>query len=338
MIEVRGLAKWFGRVPAVREVTLGVPRGQVVGLLGTNGAGKTTTIRMISGFLPPDAGWARIEGFDTMANSRSARRCLGYLAESAPLYTEMTAQDYLRYRATLHGLRGTARAAAVERVIDRCWLRQVRRQRIAHLSKGYRQRVGLAAALVHDPPALVLDEPTNGLDPSQIHKMRELVRELGEDRAVLVSSHILPEVEAMCDRVVIMARGRVRADGTPRELAARGRASYIIELHVADGQTFADRLKLLADVPGVRSVTPIDDAPPPTPGWVRFRVQPAPDAPDLRETIGAAAHNANLIVREFSPERPTLERVFLDIIERQEAANGAEEPIEGDHSGDPSPR
>lgn len=314
MIEVRSLAKWFGRIPAVREVTLDVARGQVVGLLGTNGAGKTTTIRMIAGFLPPDAGWARIEGYDTLG--RESRRRLGYLPESAPLYAEMRTRDYLTYRATLQGLRGRPRAAAVERVIERCWLRQVRHKRVGHLSKGYRQRVGLAAALVHDPPVLILDEPTNGLDPSQIHRMRDLVRELGEDRAVLVSSHILPEVESMCDRVVIMARGRVRADATPGELAARGGGAYVIELHASNQSVLTERIKLLSDVPGVGSVDALDEKA--TPGWVRFRVEPKPDAPDLRETIGAAAHNASLIVREFRPERATLERVFLEIIEQQD--------------------
>lgn len=315
MIEVRGLAKWFGRTPAVREVTLDVARGQVVGLLGTNGAGKTTTIRMISGYLPPDDGWARIEGFDTLDRSREARRRLGYLPESAPLYTEMRTRDYLTYRATLHGLRGRTRGAAVDRVIERCWLRQVRGKRVGHLSKGYRQRVGLAAALVHDPPVLILDEPTNGLDPSQIHRMRDLVRELGEDRVVLVSSHILPEVESMCDRVVIMARGRIRADATPAELAARASGAYVIELHAADERVLAERLRLLSNVPGVESVNPVKAHS--TPGWVAFRVEPKPESPDLRETIGAAAHHADLIVRELRPERATLERVFLEIIEQQ---------------------
>ena len=335
MLEVRRLAKWFGRVPAVRDVSLGVARGQVVGLLGTNGAGKSTTLRMITGYLPPDDGWARIEGFDTLTHSRQARRRIGYLPESAPLYPEMRTRDYLVFCATLQGLRGRARTAAVDRVLDRCWLRQVRRKRIAHLSKGYRQRVGLAAALVHDPPVLVLDEPTNGLDPSQIHKMRDLVHELGRDRAVLVSSHILPEVESMCDRVVIMARGRVRADATPEQLARRGQSAYIIELHASDAATLASRLTLLRDVPGVRRAETLDEAPS-TPGWVRFRVEPQPTAPDLRETIGAAAHNASLIVREFRPERPTLERVFLEIIEQEEEGLALMDAMERDLAGDPS--
>jgi ABC-2 type transport system ATP-binding protein len=288
MIEVRGLAKWFGRVPAVREVTLGVPRGQVVGLLGTNGAGKTTTIRMISGFLPPDAGWARIEGFDTMANSRSARRCLGYLAESAPLYTEMTAQDYLRYRATLHGLRGTARAAAVERVIDRCWLRQVRRQRIAHLSKGYRQRVGLAAALVHDPPALVLDEPTNGLDPQGIREVRELLRELNEAGTTLfLSSHLLAEVEQLCTRIGVLDRGRLALQ---EEMAVLRAPTGRIALRSPDVEA---AVALLDGRVEARSGD-------------RLLVRHADAA-----TLNAQLVAAGLRIAEIGPERRTLEEIVL---------------------------
>lgn len=218
MISLKGVHKSFGRFHAVRDASFEIARGEVVGLLGPNGAGKTTTIRMITGYLPPTAGRVEVCGHDSIKESLKAREMLGYLPEATPLYPEMRVSDYLLFRSRLYSMKHRERRPAVERALTRCWLGDVASRRISQLSKGYRQRVGLAAALLHNPRVLILDEPANGLDPTQIQETRKLIRELSKERTVLVSSHILPEVERTCDRVIIMSRGRVRADGTPERL------------------------------------------------------------------------------------------------------------------------
>jgi ABC-2 type transport system ATP-binding protein len=209
MIEARNLQKSYGRVHALCGVGFDVPPGQVTGLLGANGAGKSTTIRIITGYTAPDAGWVRVGGVLASHDPIRVRQRIGYLPESAPTYGEMPVEALLGFRASLHGLRGKARKSAVDRAVDACALQSVRRRRVGQLSKGYKQRVGLATAILHDPPVLVLDEPSNGLDPGQITETRSLIRRLAEGRTVLVSSHILPEIERTCDRVVILARGRL---------------------------------------------------------------------------------------------------------------------------------
>lgn len=318
MIEVEGISKSFGRVRAVRGVSFRVGRGEVVGLLGANGAGKTTTLRIITGFLPPDSGRAMVAGHDTVEESREARRAVGYLPESAPAYPEMRTVDYLDFRARLYGLDRDGRRRAVGAAVERCGLGSVRRRRIGHLSKGYRQRVGLAATLLHDPAVLVLDEPTNGLDPGQIREARSLIRELAEDRTVIVSSHILPEIELTCDRVVIMASGRVRADSRIGELGRDGGRTYLVELKVVGERDVA--LGALRSVEGVVKVEEAGGTHS-TPGladedgrdqWVRMRVEAERD---VREGIARAAAGAGLVVRELRAESPTLERLFLEIME-----------------------
>jgi ABC-2 type transport system ATP-binding protein len=243
MIHVQGVSKSFGGIRAVRNVTFEVARGEVVGLLGANGAGKSTTIRMVTGFVPADSGSISINGFDTLDAALSARRQVGYLPESAPSYAEMTTRDYLDFRGRLYGMPRPARRAAIDRSLARCDLADVARRRVGQLSRGYRQRVGLAAAIMHDPPVLVLDEPTSALDPRQIRHVRTLVRDLAKDKAVLVSSHILPEVEQTCDRIVVMARGRIRLNARPRELLAKHRASAPLVVQVkGDGEAASLRL------------------------------------------------------------------------------------------------
>lgn len=321
MINVRGITKSFGRVRAVRGVSFEVPAGQVVGLLGSNGAGKTTTIRMITGYLPPDNGSIRIQECDTLEDSAAARRLIGYLPESAPAYAEMSVEGYLGFRGKLFGLRRQERLAAVARVLERCWLRDVRARRISHLSKGYRQRVGLAAAMLHDPPVLVLDEPTNALDPTQIRETRRLIRELADRRTVLVSSHILAEVEKTCDRVIILAAGRVRVDARPEELleSIRGSAPYIVEAR--DAGAGAATPAWLAGVPGVAEVEPVESEA--REGFGSWRVTAHAGAGDLRAGIGEAALRAGVPIRELRREAPTLERVFLDLIESGEPEEAA---------------
>jgi len=310
MIEAREVSKWFGRVGAVRGVSFLARKGLVTGLLGPNGAGKTTLIRIITGYLSPSAGTVLVSGRDTLEHADAARRAIGYLPEAAPLYPEMSVEGYLRYRAGLYGLRGRACFDAINHAIDRCWLPAMRSRRIAALSKGYRQRVGLAAALLHQPTILVLDEPTSGLDPTQIREMRALVRELAHERTVLLSSHILPEVEQTCDAVLIVARGRKLADGTPADLLAplRDAAPYVVEF--APGTDAEASRRALGPVPGVASI----DADPAAAAGPRWRLTPAAGTEDLREPIARAAVAAGLLVVELSRSTPTLEHLFVRVI------------------------
>ncbi len=229
MIEAVGLSKRYGELVAVNDVSFSVQPGEVVGFLGPNGAGKTTTMRILTGFLPPSDGSAAIDGHDIFSDPLAARRAIGYLPESPPVYPEMSVEGYLVYVAKLKDVPRSQRRAAVDRALERCGLTDVRRRVIGALSKGYRQRVGLAQAIVHDPPVMILDEPTVGLDPIQIREIRTLIRELagtreGKARTVVLSTHILTEVEAICQRVIIMHRGRKALDAPLVDLQ-RGGAS-----------------------------------------------------------------------------------------------------------------
>jgi ABC-2 type transport system ATP-binding protein len=223
MIEVEHLSKYFGPIMAIDNVTFQVAANEVVGLLGVNGAGKTTVMRILTTYLPATSGRARVAGHDVMNESMQVRRNIGYLPESVPLYPEMRVEEYLYYRATLKGVDRKVRKQRIDYCVERCRIREVRRRLIGTLSKGYRQRVGLADALLADPPVLILDEPTAGLDPSQIRETRKLIRELGQQHTMLLSTHILPEVEMTCDRVIIINRGEVAAEGMLDDLRARHR-------------------------------------------------------------------------------------------------------------------
>jgi ABC-2 type transport system ATP-binding protein len=222
MIEVKGLVKTYGAKRAVDGVSFAVRRGDILGFLGPNGAGKSTTMKMITGFLRPDAGTAVVDGVDVAVDPVAVKRKLGYLPESAPAYPEMTVEEFLGFIAEIRGFRDpVTKGAHVDRAIARTRLERVRRQTIETLSKGYKQRVGFAQALLHNPPALVLDEPTDGLDPNQKNEVRVLIREMAAEKAVILSTHILEEVEAICNRVIIISRGRVVVDETPAQLLAR---------------------------------------------------------------------------------------------------------------------
>jgi ABC-2 type transport system ATP-binding protein len=218
MISVRSLTKYYGAYAAVRDVSFDVPRNKVVGFLGPNGAGKSTTMRILAGYLTATSGSATVDGIDVFWRPLEARRRIGYMPESSPLYPDMRVNEYLYYRAGIKGIHGRAARLAVQSCGDRCWLSGVRTQLIGTLSKGYRQRVGLADALLADPPVLILDEPTAGLDPSQIRETRQLIRDLGRHHTVLLSTHILSEVEAACDRAIIINRGQVAAAGSLADL------------------------------------------------------------------------------------------------------------------------
>lgn len=214
MIHVEQLTKYYGDYPAVRDVSFEVARGQIVGFLGPNGAGKSTTMRILAGYITATSGRATIDGKDVFWDPIEARRRIGYLPESCPLYTEMRVEEYLRFRGGLKGMGGSMRRTRIDYVLERCWLKDVRRQLIGTLSKGFRQRVGLADALLANPPVLIMDEPTVGLDPAQIRETRRLIRELGSQHTILLSTHILPEVEMTCDSVIIIHQGTVAVRGT----------------------------------------------------------------------------------------------------------------------------
>ncbi len=309
MIEAIGVEKSFGSVRAVRGVSFRFHPGEVVGLLGPNGAGKSTTIRMIVGFWPPDRGLVVVNGHDSIRDSLAARAAIGYLPDSAPMYPEMRTAAYLRHRAHLYGLRGRRARDAVERALDRCRLNDARRRRIGELSKGYRQRVGLAAALLHDPPVLVLDEPTSGLDPTQILQVRQLVRELAERRTMLISSHILSEVEQVCGRVMVMAGGRILADGSPEALVASHAGASRYHLEIAGPVPEGDTPSMIAGVTRAERRAGGGDR-------VAWSIEASVGAGDLREALGRWAWERRLPVVELSRRLPTLEAVFHDLIAR----------------------
>ncbi|MFG0259700.1 MAG: ATP-binding cassette domain-containing protein [Phycisphaerales bacterium JB041] len=322
MILVREIRKSFARVRAVRGISFTVEPGEIVGLLGPNGAGKSTTMRIITGFLRPDQGSVEIDGHDTHSDSLAARRRIGYLPESAPLYPEMSVSGYLDYRARLFGLGRAARGRAIGSAMERCHIAEVARRRVGQLSKGYRQRVGLAASMLHDPPVLILDEPSNGLDPSQIRQTRSLVRELAEDRTMIVSSHILPEVERLATRLVVIAGGQVRADGKLSDLLTKhGTRRVVVEIEPkpGGGASGGDLTGLLRSVPGVTEVSTSETAD----GWVAATVGVAPASADPRAEIARRLASGGHTLRELREARPTLERVFVDLVESPALEGGA---------------
>ncbi len=321
MIDARDLKKSFGSVQAVRSVSFQASAGRVVGLLGPNGAGKTTVIRMITGYLPPSGGSVSVDGLDSVQDSRRLRRLIGYMPEATPLYPEMRVVDYLDYRGRLFGLRRRERRARIELCIERCRLIEMRTRRAGHLSKGYRQRLGLAASLLHDPPVLVLDEPTSGLDPAQIVETRRLIADLAADKTMILCSHILPEVERTCDELVIVARGRVRAAGATDELlrASRATAPYVMEVVAGESLNVEQTLR---STPGVAHLSAV-----PCEGGTRFTLTPKATAPDLREPLARAAHEAGLLVRELCRDAPSLEELFIRLID--EAADEDASTTEG---------
>jgi ABC-2 type transport system ATP-binding protein len=320
MIEVQNLTKRYPTQVAVEDVSFSVREGEIVGFLGPNGAGKTTTMRVLTGFLPPTAGTARIAGHDIVTQSRRARSRLGYLPESAALYPEMRVREYLAFRARLEEVPAREVHARVDEVVEACLLAEVANRKIENLSKGYRQRTALAGALVHRPPVLILDEPTVGLDPTQIIKIREMIRTLGRERAVLLSTHILPEVDAVCDRVLIIDRGRIVAEGTPGELRARLAGKPVVR-SAFRGSVAAAREEL-ARLPGVVSVEVVEDG-----LETRARLECEANG-DPREEIFHLAVSKGWILRELALDVGSLEDVFVRLTRHEEPTAPArqEEP------------
>ncbi|MBI3206224.1 MAG: ATP-binding cassette domain-containing protein [Myxococcales bacterium] len=321
MIEVDRLTKDYGTVVAVRDVSFRVGKGEVVGFLGPNGAGKSTTMRILVGFLGATSGTVRVAGHDIVDDSLEARRAIGYMPESAPLYTEMRVREYLGFRAAVKKVARGERKTAVERAMSLAVVTEMADTVIGHLSKGYRQRVGLADALVANPPLLILDEPTAGLDPNQIREVRRLIRGLGESHTILLSTHILSEVEATCDRAIVIDRGRLVAEGTIAELRARRRA---------DGGVLTvrgDRDQAIAAVEPLTGVRRVRAKPAEGEGLWRLTLalsKGTPDVGPVLEAAIAALVGAGLAVRDAGPSRATLEDVFAELTRAEPEAD--EEP------------
>lgn len=329
MILVREISKSFGSLKAVTKVSFELGEHQVVGLLGPNGAGKSTTIRMITGFLAQDSGSITIAGYDIAKQASLAKSQIGYLPEQAPIYPEMSVKGYLKHRAKLFGVETPKIKSSIERAMDMCQIDRVARRRVGQLSKGYKQRVGLAGALIHDPPVLVLDEPTNGLDPSQIRDSRSLIRDLAQNKTMLICSHILPEIERVCDRIMIMNHGQIQAHGTPQELvdSTRGPTKYIVEIRTNPTAGIAHALRVLATVPGVDSTIAAESQPgDASKGWSRVVVNAVPNEGDLREPIAGAAEDKGLFIRELIQVRPTLESIFMNLIDPSPNAEAVNTP------------
>jgi ABC-2 type transport system ATP-binding protein len=310
VIRVDGLAKTYGRpgdgrAPALDGISFEVGRGEIVGLLGPNGAGKTTMMRILTCFLAPTRGSARLAGASIADDPRGVRRAVGYLPEAVPLPPELRVAEYLEFRAALKGISGRERRAAVSQAIDAVGLGERRAQIVGTLSRGYRQRVGLADALLARPPILILDEPTVGLDPNQIRETRALIRELGRERTILLSTHVLPEVEAVATRVIILHNGRVVAAQTQDQLRSRlaGARRVIVELGAAELPRARELFRTVAGVGAVASL-----------GETRLLLTPASGAPDddgpLREAVFRAAVAAGLVLRELRLEAASLEELF----------------------------
>lgn len=311
MIVAEHLTKWYGPTLAVEDLSFSIPAGEVVGFLGPNGAGKSTTIRMITGYLPPTAGRCTIDGIDVMTDSRTARQKIGYLPESTPLYTEMRVTEYLHFCGKLFSMSRGDRIKRIDEVTGKCGLSHNKRRVIGQLSKGNRQRVGIAQALLHDPPMLILDEPTSGLDPQQTLAFRDLIAELRGQHTIMLSSHILPEIERAADRVIIIANGKIVAQGTPVELRDRAsRGGTILVEAKASPQQLTDCLQAHASVAKVDPFKLGD--------WTRATVT-AKDDTDLRSVVAEALSRAGYTVRELHLNAPTLERYFVEAVAKEQA-------------------
>lgn len=308
MIVVNGLTKSYGPNNAVKDLSFSVKRGEIVGFLGPNGAGKSTTMRILCGYLPADAGEVRIAGFDIFSQSLKARSRIGYLPENVPLYPEMRVGEYLGYRASLKGVRSRRIPEKVEDALELCNLRPVQRQLIGTLSKGYRQRVGLADALVNEPDILILDEPTIGLDPNQIRDIRNLIRSLAMRHTILLSSHILSEVEMTCSRVLILNKGRIIASGTPSELRETSGIPISGAIRLELSAPEADAAQVFGSLPGVSSVKSFGTSD----GWASLEI--IASGGDPREALFDEIVRRGWKLRELSARESSLEEIFTSLV------------------------
>ncbi|MBR8833213.1 MAG: ABC transporter ATP-binding protein [Stigonema ocellatum SAG 48.90 = DSM 106950] len=336
MIEVEHLSKTYGATPAITDVTFNVEQGEILGFLGPNGAGKTTTMRILAGYLPATSGTARIAGFDVHKNSLSVRQRIGYLPETPPLYPEMTVEGFLYFVARIKGVPAGDRATKVKYAMERCNIQDKRGVIIRKLSKGYRQRVGIAQAIVHDPPAIILDEPTIGLDPRQIIEVRNLIKSLAGNHTIILSTHILPEVSMVCSRVVIINSGKLVAINTPENLMAQltGGSGYEIEI---SGNTALAK-QVLAKLPGVGLVESISTAgihghTPSEENHTYLRVISQPGT-ELGQDIVAALVRAGFGVHQMQRVSATLEDVFLQLTTEEKNLETSTETATAKEEGD----
>jgi len=316
MIEVKNLTKRFGSKIAVDNISFSVEKGQVLGFLGPNGAGKSTTMRMITGFFPPTDGEIRVAGIDAVANPLKAKAKIGYLPENAPLYSEMSVIAFLSFCGKMRGLSGHDLSKAVDRALDMCFLQKVRNQSVDTLSKGFKHRTCFAQSIIHDPEILILDEPTDGLDPNQKHEVRNLIRRMGEEKAILFSTHILEEVEAACTRAMIIDQGRVVADGTPDEFRAKDldAGSITVTIRGAAGSGIRQELARLGAAEGVDEMRSTET------GLVA-RVHAKKGGGALSEQIFNLCRDKGYILDELSPEPGRLDNVFRQITVSDTAAH-----------------
>lgn len=307
MLQVEGLTKRFGAITAVDDITFSVERGEVLGFLGPNGAGKSTTMKMVTGYLPATAGTATVCGFDVAQSPIEVKKRIGYLPEGAPLYEDMTPLGFLSFVAEVRGMRGAEKEKAIDRAADMIHIKDVLYQPIGTLSKGYKRRVGLAQAVLHDPEVMILDEPTDGLDPNQKHDVRQLIDRMAEDKVIVISTHLLEEVDAVCSRAIIIARGKIVADGTPTDLMARSHYHNAVSIwlkveHEAKCQS------VLQKAAGVNRVEMLekDD------GMVRFLAIPE-EGKMIIEAVNAEIQSNGLYADEVHVERGRLDDVFRQI-------------------------
>lgn len=309
MIKVSGVTKKYPARLAVDDVSFEVGRGEIVGFLGPNGAGKTTTMRMLTGYLPMNSGSIEVAGFDIAKHPEEVRRRIGYLPESCPLYPEMRVDEYLRFRAALKGVKVSARRAKINEVKEQCGLTEVGKRIIGQLSKGYRQRVGLADSLVHDPDLLVLDEPTVGLDPFQIRQVRELITQLADRHTILLSTHILQEVEAICERILIINNGKIVASDTEENLHRKLHACSVIEMEImADKAVAIEKVSAMAGL-DVRNASELAD------GWLWLEIEA--DSASMRIELFNLAVAEGWPMRELSEQQHSLEDTFVQITQNK---------------------
>lgn len=307
MINIQNLTKYYGETKAVDNISFEIKQGEILGFLGPNGAGKSTTVRIITCFIPPTSGSVNVDGLDVMERSLEVRRKIGYLPENTPLYQDMNVVEFLRYVAELRTIPKDQVNRRIKKMVEVCGLGEVLSKNISALSKGYNQRVGLAQALIHDPDILILDEPTSGLDPNQIVEIRNLIKELGREKTVILCTHILPEVQATCDRAIIINRGAIVANGTIDELesAAAGKTNVFIELNHLGGANPIDSLRTLT---GIEEVALL-----PAAGETKaYRIEVAKGS-DPRESIFKTAVEAGWTLLEMRRDRTSLEEVFRSL-------------------------
>ena len=320
MIKVEGLSKRYARNLAVDNISFEVGKGEIVGFLGPNGAGKTTTMRILTCFLPPSSGKASVAGFDTLENPMEVKKRIGYLPETPPLYSEMSVREYLDFVGKLKGLPANSLKKRIDEVMDRCAVADMRDRLIGKLSKGYRQRVGLAQAILHNPEVLILDEPTSGLDPKQISETRELISSLAGDHTIILSTHILSEIEHSCDKVIIISRGKVVATDTVKNLNNRmqGAEAVIVEVGAGPSVEAAEIRRLFEQMPGVSRVVlrGVQD------GRHSFEVEGLRDAA-VRSEVARAVVHAGWDLTELRPQGFSLEDIFLELTASEKKSAGA---------------